>query len=318
MAILTAKVPEELVGMRLDQALAEMFSDYSRSKLQTWIKAGRVTVNGQLLKARDKVDGGEDILLDAEPEKVVEAIAEPIALEIIYEDDDLLIINKPAGLVVHPGAGNPNGTLLNALLYHDGNLAQLPRSGIVHRIDKETTGLLMVAKTLASHTDLVEQLQNREIEREYQAIIQGRMTAGETIDQPIGRHPVDYKRFMVKAGGRDSVTHYRVLQRLENYTVIKVILETGRTHQIRVHMEHIRYPLVGDPLYGRRFGLPRACSPALEEALRAFKRQALHAAKLGLIHPTTKEHCQWEIPMPEDMQILLTAMETHDREHPKR
>lgn len=308
MTKLTAKVPLELAGMRLDQVLAELFADYSRSKLQTWVKAGRVTVDGLLLKPKDKLVGGELISLDAEAEVVVEAEPEAIPLDIIFEDESLLIVNKPAGLVVHPAVGNWHGTLLNALLNHDSNLETLPRAGIVHRIDKETSGLLMIAKTLQAHNSLTGQLQEREITREYLAIARGYMTAGGTIDEPIARHPTDRKRYAVKESGKEAVTHYRVLQRFSNHTFIQVKLETGRTHQIRVHMAHIRYPLLGDQVYGGRFQLPAQCSAQLEKELRSFKRQALHAAKLGLIHPVTDEYLEWEQPIPEDMARLLEAL----------
>jgi 23S rRNA pseudouridine1911/1915/1917 synthase len=308
MTILMARVPDELAGMRLDQCLAEMFPDYSRSKLQTWIKAGKVTVNGVALKGREKLDGGEEIELDAEAEMVLEYDAEDIPLEIIYEDDSLLIINKPVGLVVHPAVGNWNGTLVNALLNHQPELNTLPRAGIVHRIDKDTSGLLMVAKTLQAHHSLVEQLQERSINREYLALVKGWMTAGGTVDEPIGRHPVDRKRNAVRRDGKEAVTHYRLEQRFKRFTLIRVKLETGRTHQIRVHMSHINYPLVGDQVYGGRFQMPADCSPALAEALRNFKRQALHAAKLGLEHPETGEYLEWEQPLPSDMQHLLTAL----------
>jgi 23S rRNA pseudouridine1911/1915/1917 synthase len=308
MTILTARVPDELAGMRLDQCLAEMFPDYSRSKLQTWVKAGRVLVDGEVLKGREKLDGGEEIELDAEAEQVVEYDAEDIPLDIVYEDDAILIVNKPAGLVVHPAVGNWTGTLVNALLNHAPSLDTLPRAGIVHRIDKETSGLLMVAKTLQAHNSLVEQLQERSIHREYLALVKGWMTAGGTVDEPIGRHPVDRKRNAVRRDGKEAVTHYRLEQRFKRHTLIRVKLETGRTHQIRVHMTHINYPLVGDQVYGGRFQMPADCSPALAEALRSFKRQALHATKLGLEHPETGEYLEWEQPMPEDMQNLIKLL----------
>jgi 23S rRNA pseudouridine1911/1915/1917 synthase len=312
MTILTARVPEELAGMRLDQCLAEMFPDYSRSKLQTWIKAGRVKVDGVALRGREKLDGGEEIELDAEAEVVLESDPEDIPLDIVYEDDSLLIINKPAGLVVHPAVGNWNGTLVNALLNHDSNLNVLPRAGIVHRIDKETSGLLMIAKTLQAHNSLVEQLQERSINREYLALVKGWMTAGGTVDAPIGRHPVDRKRNAVRRDGKEAVTHYRLEQRFKRHTLIRVKLETGRTHQIRVHMSHINYALVGDQVYGGRFQMPADCSPELAEALRAFKRQALHATKLGLEHPETGEYCEWEKPMPDDMQNLVNLLAANE------
>lgn len=295
--------------MRLDQCLAEVFPDYSRSKLQTWIKAGRVLVDGEIMKGREKLDGGEEIELDAEAERVIEYAPQEIPLDIIYEDDSLLIVNKPAGLVVHPAVGNWDGTLVNALLNHAPNLDTLPRAGIVHRIDKDTSGLLMIAKTLQAHNSLVEQLQARSIHREYLALVKGWMTAGGTVDEPIGRHPVDRKRnAVVRRGGKEAITHYRLEQRFKRHTLIRVKLETGRTHQIRVHMSHINYPLVGDQVYGGRFQMPADCNPALAEALRNFKRQALHAAKLGLEHPETGEYCEWEQPIPEDMQNLLKLL----------
>ncbi len=312
MTILTEEVPEDMAGMRLDQALAELFPEYSRSKLQTWIKAERVQVNGELLKSKDRLEGGESIILDAEPERVIECAAEAIPLDIVYEDDALLIVNKPAGLVVHPAAGNWTGTLQNALLYHHDGLASLPRAGIVHRIDKETSGLLMVAKTLPAHARLVEQLQAKDIQREYLAVTRGRMTAGGTVDEPIGRHPVDRIKFAVRETGKPAVTHYRVIERFLRHTLIQVNLETGRTHQIRVHMEYIHYPLVGDPVYGGRFRMPPQCNERLEQALRAFKRQALHAAKLGLQHPETGEYCEWEAPVPQDMKTLLEALRSNE------
>ena len=314
MTRLTTEVPYELAGMRLDQVLAEVFPDYSRSKLQTWVKSGRVQVDGMELKAKDKLDGGEIITLDAEPEIVVISEAEEIPLDIKYEDESLLIVNKPAGLVVHPAVGNWSGTLLNALLNHDKNLETLPRAGIVHRIDKETSGLLMIAKTLQAHNSLTQQLQDREITREYLAICKGRMTAGGTVDEPIARHPTDRKRYAVKESGKEAVTHYRVVQRFTHHTFVQLKLETGRTHQIRVHMAHIRYPLLGDPVYGGRFQMPPNCSERLEKQLRSFKRQALHAAKLGLMHPVTDEYCEWEQPLPEDMANLLEALAENERD----
>lgn len=312
MTRLSAQIPEEMAGMRLDQVLAELFSDYSRSKLQTWLKAGRVMVDGAQLKAKDKVEGGETIELDAEAEVVVECEAEAIPLDIVYEDESILIINKPAGLVVHPAVGNWTGTLQNALLNHVPSLETLPRAGIVHRIDKETSGLLMVAKTLQAHNSLVKQLQERTIEREYLAITKGRMIAGATIDEPIGRHPTDRKRYAVRHTGKEAITHYRVVERFASHTLIRVKLETGRTHQIRVHMAHAHFPLVGDPVYGGRFQLPPDCSEQLEIELRAFKRQALHAEKLGLIHPETGAYCEWIQPLPEDMSRLLEALRDNE------
>lgn len=311
---LTEIVPYELAGMRLDQVLAELFSDYSRSKLQTWIKAGRVAVNDNpIISPKVKLDGGEEITLDAEPETVIESAPEAIPLDIVFEDESLLIVNKPAGLVVHPAVGNWHGTLLNALLNHDPNLETLPRAGIVHRIDKETSGLLMIAKTLQAHNNLTQQLQAHDITREYLAVTRGRMTAGGTVDEPIGRHPTDRKRYTVRESGKEAITHYRVVQRFLNHTLVQLMLETGRTHQIRVHMAHIRYPLLGDPVYGGRFQMPPNCSPELEKVLRGFKRQALHAAKLGLVHPVSEEYLEWEQPLPEDMVQLIQALSDNEQ-----
>jgi 23S rRNA pseudouridine1911/1915/1917 synthase len=313
MVRLTAEVPFDMAGMRLDQALAELFADYSRTRLQSWVKSGRVKVNGLTLKAKDKLEGGEEITLDAEPEVEVVSEAEDIPLDLVYEDESVLVVNKPAGLVVHPAAGNWQGTLLNALLNHDANLETLPRAGIVHRIDKDTSGLLMIAKTLQSHNSLTQQLQDRAIFREYLAVTRGRMTAGGTVDEPIGRHPTDRKRYVVKESGKPAVTHYRVLQRFIHHTLVQVRLETGRTHQIRVHMAHIRHPLLGDPVYGGRFQMPPDCNEHLKNVLREFKRQALHAAKLGLHHPVTGEYLEWEQPLPGDMLNLLAALEDNEQ-----
>jgi 23S rRNA pseudouridine1911/1915/1917 synthase len=309
MAILTAKVPEEMAGKRFDQCLAEIFPDYSRSKLQSWIKAGRITVNKKSLKAKDKLDGGEEVVLDAEAEVVMEYEAEDIPLDIVYEDEALLIVNKPAGLVVHPAVGHWQGTLVNALLNHQVSLKTLPRAGIVHRLDKDTSGLLMVAKTLQAHNSLSSQLQERTIVREYLALAKGWMTAGGTIDEPLGRHPNDRKRHIVREDGKHAVTHYRLEQRFKRYTLVRVKLETGRTHQIRVHMAYAQYPLVGDQVYSGRFQMPANCSEQLEQVLRDFKRQALHATRLGLLHPETNEYCEWEQAVPEDMENLLKVLE---------
>ncbi|MFZ2451819.1 MAG: 23S rRNA pseudouridine(1911/1915/1917) synthase RluD [Methylovulum miyakonense] len=314
MTKLTAEVPYEMAGMRLDQILAELFAEYSRSKLQSWIKSGRVQVNGLILKAKDKLEGGEEITLDAEAEVVITSEPENIPLDIVYEDDSLLIVNKPAGLVVHPAIGNWRGTLVNALLHHEPGLDTLPRAGIVHRIDKDTSGLLMIAKTLQAHNSLTGQLQEREIHREYLAITRGRMTAGGTVDEPIGRHPSDRLRYVVRESGKFAVTHYRVVKRFTRHTLVQVKLETGRTHQIRVHMAHIRFPLVGDQVYGGRFQMPPDCSERLENALRGFKRQALHAAKLGLVHPVTDEYMEWEQVLPDDMVELLEALADNEQE----
>jgi 23S rRNA pseudouridine1911/1915/1917 synthase len=305
---LVAEIQPEQCGQRLDQALTALFPDYSRSRLQQWINGGRVTLNGNPCRPKDKVFGGERIELNAEPERVVDDRPQDIPLDIRFEDEALLVINKPVGLVIHPAPGNPDGTLMNALLHHDPSLVQLPRAGIVHRLDKETSGLLVVARTPAAHKSLVEQLQARSIHREYRALVNGVMTAGGTVDQPIGRHPVHRTRMAVNRSGKPAVTHYRVLERFRAHSYLQVTLETGRTHQIRVHMAFIRYPLVGDPVYGGRLKIPSGISQQLQERLRNFRRQALHARKLGLAHPLTGEWLEWEAELPEDMQELLDAL----------
>jgi 23S rRNA pseudouridine1911/1915/1917 synthase len=305
---LQVEVPLELAGARLDQALAELFPDFSRSRLQQWVKQGSVLVDGKVLRSKDKLLGGESIEIDVQLEAETTFTPEPIPLEIVYQDDALIVINKPAGLVVHPAAGNWQGTLLNALLHHDPEIATVPRAGIVHRLDKETTGLLVIARTLEAQTALVEQLQAREFTREYDAVINGVLTGGGTVDEPIGRHPVDRKRMAVVRNGKPAVTHYRLSERFRAHSYIKVQLETGRTHQIRVHMAHRHNPLVGDPVYGGRLRIPPACSPELEQVLRHFHRQALHASRLGLIHPSSGEYMEWTVQLPEDIQVLLEAL----------
>jgi 23S rRNA pseudouridine1911/1915/1917 synthase len=314
--VLNDIIPDELAGMRLDQALAQLFPDYSRGRLTKWIKSGYVLVNGKVLKPKETVIGGENIAISAEIEAVDESwSAEAIALDIIHEDDSVIILNKPAGMVVHPGAGNQDGTLVNALLHHCPQLETIPRAGIVHRIDKGTTGLLMIAKTLPAHNSLVNQLQEHSVLREYQAIATGVMTAGGTIDEPIGRHPVDRKRQAVTHSGKESVTHYRVEHRYRAHTHIRCQLETGRTHQIRVHMAHIRYPLLGDPVYGGRLRLPKGASEATQSALKAFRRQALHAGLLGFVHPETGEEVSWRVDLPEDMKAILTVLEQDQKQN---
>ncbi|MBL1320999.1 MAG: 23S rRNA pseudouridine(1911/1915/1917) synthase RluD [Methylophaga sp.] len=309
-------ISDESGGLRLDQALAQLFSDYSRGQITKWIKAGYVQVNGKNLRPRDSVMGGERVVIDAEIEVVDDTwIAEAITLDIIHEDDDVIILNKSAGMVVHPGAGNHDGTLVNALLHHAPQLEGIPRAGIVHRIDKGTTGLLMIAKTLQAHNSLVNQLQERTVLREYQAISIGVMTAGGTIDEPIGRHPVDRKRQAVIGSGKHAVTHYRVVQRYRAHTHVRCKLETGRTHQIRVHMAHARYPLLGDPVYGGRIRLPKGASEATKTALQGFRRQALHAGSLGFIHPGTEQEVSWQVEMPEDMLDMLAVLAKDQKEN---
>jgi len=302
-------VPESCLGKRFDQTLAEMFPDYSRSRLKEWILAGDVTVNGEVLtKAREKMYGGEAVQIDTQVESEVRFEAENIPLNIVYEDDDILVINKPAGFVVHPGAGNPDGTVLNALLHHHPQLDTVPRAGIVHRLDKDTTGLMVVAKTIAAQTNLVDALQAREITREYEAIASGIMTAGGLVDEPIGRHATKRTHMAVTFSGRPSVTHYRVMEKFRLHTRLRLRLETGRTHQIRVHMAHITHALVGDPVYGGRPRPPKNATEELRELLKSFKRQALHAAMLSLFHPITGEQMTWHAEIPEDMVQLTNRL----------
>ena len=305
-----AQVPLSAAGRRFDQALAEMFPDYSRSRLAGWIKAGAVTLDGTVAPPRQLLRGGEQVRVDAELANEVESAPEAIDLTIVHEDGHVLVLDKPAGLVVHPGAGNPAGTLLNALLHHDATLAELPRAGIVHRLDKDTSGLMVVAKSLAAHTALVEMLSRHDVERQYEAVVLGTLVAGGTVDAPIGRHMGDRLRQAVRdeEDGKHAVTHYRLRERFRAHSLIQCNLETGRTHQIRVHMAHIHHPLVGDPLYGGSLRLPKGATPALVAALRGFRRQALHAERLAFEHPVTGQTLAFEAKRPADMEALIEAL----------
>jgi 23S rRNA pseudouridine1911/1915/1917 synthase len=303
-------VPDSLAGERVDRVLAEMFADFSRSRLQQWVKDGLCTVDGRVARNKDRVTGGEQLEVVAEFEDQVPARPEPIPLDILFEDDQLIVVNKRAGLVVHPAAGNRDGTLQNALLHHDLGLRELPRAGIVHRLDKDTSGLLVVARTPAAHHHLVGELQERNIHREYRAVVVGALVAGGRVDAPIGRHPVHRTRMAVTPTGKPAATEYRVLERFRAHTLLQLKLESGRTHQIRVHMAHIHYPIVGDPLYGGRLRIPAGASDALRDALRGFRRQALHACRLGLSHPKTGEWLEWEAPVPADIAGLIAALRT--------
>jgi 23S rRNA pseudouridine1911/1915/1917 synthase len=305
-----AIVPLSAAGRRFDQALAEMFPDYSRSRLTSWVKDGAVTLDGAPAAPRHLLRGGEKVQLEVELETEVASAPEAIALDIVYEDPHLLVMNKPAGLVVHPGAGNPAGTVLNALLHHDPKLAELPRGGIVHRLDKDTSGLMVVAKTLATHTALVAMLSRHDVERQYEAIVLGTMIAGGTIDAPIGRHMGDRLRQAVRdeEDGKHAVTHYRLRERFRAHMLLQCSLETGRTHQIRVHLSHIGHPLIGDPLYGGGLKLPKRATPELVAALRGFRRQALHAERLAFEHPVTGEPMSFQVPRPADMDALIAAL----------
>lgn len=299
------RIPDAMAGLRLDQAAAELFADYSRERLKAWIKAGDLTLDGRLAKPREKVYGGEWLRLATEIEEETRFAPEEIPLDVVHEDDEVLVVDKPAGLVVHPAAGNPDGTLLNALLHHCPRLAGVPRAGIVHRLDKDTTGLMVVAKTLSAQAALVAQLQARTVSREYDAVCVGVMTSGGTVDAPIGRHPKDRKRQAVTVSGKPAVTHYRVVERFRAHTHVRCRLETGRTHQIRVHLAHLRYPLVGDPTYGGRLKLPPGAAEPLKEILREFPRQALHARKLAFVHPGSGETVTFRSPLPDDILMLL-------------
>jgi len=285
-----------------------MFPDYSRSRLKAWLLDGSVLVDGAPWRPRDRVQGGETVVVTVNPEVAVRAEPEPMKLDVVFEDADLLVINKPAGLVVHPGAGNARGTLMNGLLAHAPRLESLPRAGIVHRLDKDTSGLLLVAKSLPAHTALVRALSERSISRQYLAVCNGVLTGGGRIDVAIGRHPVDRTRMAVRDTGKSAVTHYTVIERFRAHTFVKVILETGRTHQIRVHFAYRRHPLVGDPVYGGRLALPAGASEALREALRGFRRQALHAARLELGHPVSGDALEFEVPPPADFEGLLRTL----------
>lgn len=299
------RVPESLAGARLDQAAAELFSDYSRERLKAWINAGELTVDGASVKPKAKLHGNEVLLLKATIEEDTRFEPQDIALDIVYEDEAVMVINKAAGMVVHPAAGNPDGTLLNALLHYHPALAEVPRAGIVHRLDKDTTGLMMVAKTIPAQTALVEQLQARSVSRQYDAVVIGKPVAGSTIDAPIGRHPKDRKRQAVTNAGKPAVTHFRVVERFRAHTYVRCKLETGRTHQIRVHMAHARLPLIGDPLYSGRAKLPPGAGGPLKEILREFPRQALHARKLSFVHPVSGETLTFQADLPDDLLMLL-------------
>ena len=305
-----------MAGKRFDQALAEMFPEFSRSRLTEWIKSGDALLDGEIVKPKVAVNGGETVSLAARQQVETDAVAEDIPLEVLYADADVLLVNKPAGLVVHPGAGNPCGTMVNALLHFDPELAQLPRAGIVHRLDKDTSGLMVVARSLRAHAGLIEQLSSRAVHRQYVAVVHGPMVAGNTVDAPIDRHPHERIHMaVVKEGaGREAITHYRVREKFRSHTVVECHLETGRTHQIRVHMAYVKHPLIGDPLYGGSFKLPKAATEALVEALRGFRRQALHAEKLSFTHPVSGDTLSFESPLPADMVALIDTLRDDTRQ----
>ena len=312
METLTIIIPERMTGDRLDVALSEMLPDYSRSKITAWIKSGDALINNKAFKPKDKVNGSQIVILSLNKKQNNDWSAENIALNIVFEDEDIIIINKPFGLVTHPGAGNWNGTLANALLYYDPKLSKLDRAGIVHRLDKNTSGLMVIARNEKSQKYLVEQLQSHSVVREYSAIVYGHMISGGSVNDPIGRDPKDRIKQAVSSNGKDATTHYRVIDRFKSHTHVKAILETGRTHQIRVHLSHIGYPLLGDPMYGGRVRFPKKASEILKESLLGFKRQALHSKKLTLNHPSTGELMSWKAPLPDDMLKLLNILNEFD------
>ncbi|HEY0660326.1 MAG TPA: 23S rRNA pseudouridine(1911/1915/1917) synthase RluD [Lysobacter sp.] len=307
---LQATVPDSSAGRRFDAVLAELFPDYSRSRLSAWIKSGDARLDGREARPRDPVRGGETVTLSVVLEVQTHSEPEDIALDVLFEDAHVIVIDKPAGLVVHPGAGNPAGTLVNALLHRDPSLNALPRAGIVHRLDKDTSGVMVVARTLPAHTALVEQLSSREVHRQYLAVVVGALVSGGTANLPIDRHPRDRIRMAVRDDGRDAVTHFRLRERFRAHTLLECRLETGRTHQIRVHMAHLKHPIVGDPLYGGPLKLPKGATDELIATLRGFRRQALHAETLEFVHPVSGEPVRCSAPMPADMQGLVKAL--HD------
>jgi 23S rRNA pseudouridine1911/1915/1917 synthase len=314
--VIDLTIPPDLAGQRLDSALARLMPEHSRTRIKAWIEAGAVKVDRRACKPRDIVEAGSHVRVETTLDKVVQpqVLPEAIALRLVHEDRDVLVIDKPAGLVVHPGAGNPQHTLQNALLGLDSSLAALPRAGLIHRLDKDTSGLLVVARTPEAQTSLSRQLEARTMAREYVTVCVGVMTGGGTVDEPIGRHRGDRLRMAIRGSGRPAVTHYRVLQRFRAHSYLSVKLETGRTHQIRLHLSHIKYPIVGDPVYGGRFGLPRGATPGLIDTLRGFKRQALHAATLGFDHPRTGKPLLLQSPVPEDFAQLLSALREDARD----
>lgn len=304
----TLIIPDDHAFLRLDATLAKLLPEYSRSQIQDWLEKGSILVDNKPAKGKIKVRGGENVSINAEFKALPRQWgAEPIPLEIVYEDDQLLIINKPAGLVVHPGAGNTSSTLLNALLHHDKNLSSLPRAGIIHRLDKDTTGLLVIAKTPGAYQHLSQQLKKRSLVREYQAIVYGLMISGGSVDAPLDRHPIHRKRRTVTETGKPALTHYRIMEKFRDHTRLKLQLATGRTHQIRVHMAHIHHPIVGDSVYGR-LQLSKGMATEAKDAIRSFKRQALHAFALELTHPVTEEIMRFEADLPQDMQELLKIL----------
>ena len=312
MEVLQIIIPTRMKGERLDASLAEMMPDFSRSKITAWIKSGDALINGKNFKPKDKVSGAEIVCLTLNQKPSNDWTAEKIPLNVMYEDEDIIVINKQFSLVTHPGSGNWTGTLANALLYYDPSLSKLDRAGIVHRLDKNTSGLMVVARNEKSQKYLVEQLQNHSVDREYSAIVYGHMIAGGTVDEPIGRDPKDRLKQAVSENGKEATTHYRTIERFKSHTHVKAILETGRTHQIRVHLSYVGHSLIGDPMYGGRVRFPKKASDELKETLLGFKRQALHSKKLTLSHPISGEVMSWKAPLPDDMLELLSVLKEFD------
>jgi len=310
---LEARVPIQCHGMRLDQVAAELFPDYSRNRLATWIKEGRLTVDGRTVQPRDKATASAQVTLMATAEPVIDWQPQSMPLDIVFEDEHILVVNKPAGVVVHPAAGHADGTLVNALLAHAPELDALPRGGIVHRLDKETSGIMFVARSALAHKSLVAQLSERTVSRTYCAVCTGALTGGGKIDAPIDRHPTARTKMAVVADGKPAVTHYRIAHRFKHYTQLQVNLETGRTHQIRVHMAHRKWPLIGDPVYGGRQRVPAGASDLLMSTLRGFPRQALHAQVLEFEHPASRDWMEFETDLPDDLVNLLEVLESEDR-----
>jgi 23S rRNA pseudouridine1911/1915/1917 synthase len=308
-------IPQDLVGLRLDQALARLLPQYSRQRLQGWIEAGAVQLNGAIPRSKDRILGGEQVRIAAQIEAETAVAAESLPVEVVYEDAALRIINKAAGVVVHPGAGNATRTLQNALLGLDPKLALVPRAGLIHRLDKDTSGLMVVARTVESHHALVAALAARQIERRYVAVCLGVLTGGRTVDEPIGRHRTARTKMAVRPDGREAVTHLRIMERFRAHTQVLAQLATGRTHQIRVHLAHIGHAVVGDPVYGTRRRYPAGASEALRTSLDGFRRQALHAAELGLTHPVSGASLSFKAPLPADMQALIAALAADQRAH---
>ncbi|WP_180129227.1 MULTISPECIES: 23S rRNA pseudouridine(1911/1915/1917) synthase RluD [unclassified Acinetobacter] len=307
------QLDESYLGQRIDQVSALVWTDFSREKLKQWLKEGHLLVNGNIVKPKYKCEGTELLTLDVELEAQTRSLPEDIPLNIVYEDDDIMVINKPVGMVVHPGAGNSTGTLVNAILHHYPKSSELTRAGLVHRIDKDTSGLLVVAKNLESQFSLSKQLAKKSVYRIYDLIVYGNIIAGGTVDEPIKRHPVDRIKMAVLPGGKDAVTHYNVKERFQNFTRVQARLETGRTHQIRVHFTYIGHGLVGDQVYVPRVRMPAGASMLLDDTLRGFKRQALHAVKLGLVHPRTGEDMMFEAPWPEDFNQLVEVLRSENK-----